>query len=160
LLAHGQWFSPGTPASSTIKTGRHDISEILLKVALTPTINQSTNIQVGYTNVYTVSSLRLLLHEPNEELWYLTLLWTIYQLYRGGQFYRWRKPGYPKKTIDLSQVTDKLRHIILYRIHLAWAGFELTTLVVIKVYCIIISFIVPIVIPCSFCHGLFLYICI
>jgi hypothetical protein len=25
LLAHGQWFSPGTPASSTTKTGRHDI---------------------------------------------------------------------------------------------------------------------------------------
>jgi len=29
-----QWFSPGTPASSTTKTGRHDIAEILLKVAL------------------------------------------------------------------------------------------------------------------------------
>jgi hypothetical protein len=34
LLVHGWWFSPGTPASSTIKTGRHDIAEILLKVAL------------------------------------------------------------------------------------------------------------------------------
>jgi hypothetical protein len=34
LLAHGRWFSPGTPASSTNKTGRHDIAEILLKVAL------------------------------------------------------------------------------------------------------------------------------
>jgi len=34
LLAHGHWFSPGTPASSTTKTGRHDIAEILLKVAL------------------------------------------------------------------------------------------------------------------------------
>ena len=32
LLAHGRWFSPGTPASSTTKTGRHDIAEILLKV--------------------------------------------------------------------------------------------------------------------------------
>jgi len=38
LLAHGQWFSLGTPASSTTKTGRHDIAEILLKVALN-TIN-------------------------------------------------------------------------------------------------------------------------
>ena len=28
LLAHGRWFSPGTPASSTAKTGRHDIAEI------------------------------------------------------------------------------------------------------------------------------------
>jgi hypothetical protein len=34
LLAHGRWFSPGTPASSATKTGRHDIAEILLKVAL------------------------------------------------------------------------------------------------------------------------------
>jgi hypothetical protein len=34
LFAHGRWFSPGTPASSTTKTGRHDIAEILLKVAL------------------------------------------------------------------------------------------------------------------------------
>ena len=33
LLAHGRWFSPGTPASSTTKTGRHDIAEILLRVA-------------------------------------------------------------------------------------------------------------------------------
>jgi hypothetical protein len=31
LLARGWWFSPGTPASSTTKTGHH---EILLKVAL------------------------------------------------------------------------------------------------------------------------------
>ena len=39
LLAHGWWFSLGTPASSTTKTGRHDIAEILLKVALN-TISQ------------------------------------------------------------------------------------------------------------------------
>ena len=36
LLAHGRWFSP---ASSTTNTGRHNIAEILLKVALN-TINQ------------------------------------------------------------------------------------------------------------------------
>ena len=34
LFAHGRWFSPCTPASSTTKTGRHDIAEILLKVAI------------------------------------------------------------------------------------------------------------------------------
>jgi hypothetical protein len=39
LLAHGRWFSLGTPASSTTKAGRHDIAEILLKVALN-TISQ------------------------------------------------------------------------------------------------------------------------
>jgi hypothetical protein len=34
LLATGWWFSPGTPISSTIYTDHHDITEILLKVAL------------------------------------------------------------------------------------------------------------------------------
>jgi hypothetical protein len=49
LLAHGRWFSPGTPASSTIKTGRHDIAEILLKVALkTPKIkSKSKHFKTG-----------------------------------------------------------------------------------------------------------------
>jgi hypothetical protein len=46
LLAHGQWFSPGTPSSSTTKTGRHDIAEILLKVALC-TINQIKSNYIG-----------------------------------------------------------------------------------------------------------------
>jgi len=35
-LATGRWFSPRTPVSSTNKTDRHDIAEILLKVALKP----------------------------------------------------------------------------------------------------------------------------
>jgi hypothetical protein len=41
LLAHGRWFSAGTPASSNTKTGRYDIAEMLLKVAL------NTNNQIN-----------------------------------------------------------------------------------------------------------------
>jgi hypothetical protein len=43
VLAHGRWFSSGSPASSTTKTGRHDIAEILLKVALK---RQKSNIKI------------------------------------------------------------------------------------------------------------------
>ena len=51
LLAHGRWFSPGTPASSTTKTGRHDIAEILLKVVLN-TKNQSITKQLNNRQSY------------------------------------------------------------------------------------------------------------
>ena len=45
LLAHGRWFFPGTPASYTTKTGRHDIAEILLKVALKHKKSRSNQIK-------------------------------------------------------------------------------------------------------------------
>jgi hypothetical protein len=47
VLAYGKWFSPDTTASSTTKTGRHDIAEILRKVALNiknQSINQPPNL--------------------------------------------------------------------------------------------------------------------
>ena len=45
-LATGLWFSPGTPVSSTNKTGDHNITEIMLKVALN-TVNQTKRFMRG-----------------------------------------------------------------------------------------------------------------
>jgi hypothetical protein len=51
LFAHGRWFTPGTAASSTTKTGLHDIAEILLKVALNTikSINQTLAVLIYKT---------------------------------------------------------------------------------------------------------------
>jgi hypothetical protein len=52
LFAHGRWFSPGIPASSTTKTGRHDIAEILLNVALKhqKSINQTLSYGICFNS--------------------------------------------------------------------------------------------------------------
>jgi hypothetical protein len=55
LLAQGQWFSP---ASSTTKTGRHAIAEILLKVALRhQQINKSYNLTIYVFTKYRITTI-------------------------------------------------------------------------------------------------------
>ena len=49
----------------------------------------------------------------------LTPLSKIFQL-----LLLWRNLEYPEKSTDLSQVTDKLYHILFYRVHLAMNGVQ------------------------------------
>ena len=60
-----------------------------------------------------------------EGLWFLTSHSTVFQLYRGDQFYCWMKQEHSKKTTELSQATDKLYHIKLYRVHLAMSDIRI-----------------------------------
>ena len=121
----GQWFSLGTPVSSTNKTDRYDIpvTEILLKVA-------SNTINLNQPNQYYISGFdqtrdrthnhlhsrpgmvnitpqRQFMHTLMCGLWCLTAPSTMFQLYRGGQFYWRKKPGDPEKTTILPKVSDK-----------------------------------------------------
>jgi hypothetical protein len=47
------------------------------------------------------------------EFWCLTPFSAIFQQYHGDQFYWWRMPEYPERTIDSGKATGKLYHLRL-----------------------------------------------
>jgi hypothetical protein len=61
-------------------------------------------------------------------VWWCYTIFNIISVISGAQFYWWRKSEDLEKTTDLSQVTDKLYHIMLYTSH--WSLFELTSVVI------------------------------
>jgi hypothetical protein len=77
-LAAGRWISSGTPVSSTNKTDRHDITDMLLKV--------------------TLDTITLTLYQLKHAVKSLLFVPLIFQLYRGSQFYWRRKVEYRNKS--------------------------------------------------------------
>ena len=76
LLATGRWFSTGTPISSTNKADCHDITEILLRVALNTTYHKQS-ISVMPKMV----SNRLLLNHLNP--FHITLIFLLLYILSG-----------------------------------------------------------------------------
>jgi hypothetical protein len=77
----GQWFSPGTPVSSTNKTDLHDITEILLKVALnTIDLNLNLNLKRREKNGdYYIISLSIFMY-----YWRMAILMLKHSLINEG----------------------------------------------------------------------------
>ena len=93
-LATGQWFSQGSPVSSTNKTGHHDITEILLKVALN-TINQTTPNQ--YNTCWTLDP------QDSEPIDSGAFIYTRLNLNLNQRLLKslYRLPGYKKNQLVL-----------------------------------------------------------
>ena len=79
LLVQGRWFSPGTPASSTTKTGRHDIAEILLKVVLDTKIHSNSKlVNLVYVLTFIMYASSPMIGRPNNRsLWSKTTKTTV-----------------------------------------------------------------------------------
>ena len=82
LLANGRWFYPGTLASSTTKTCRHDIAEVLLKVALNTTNRIKSNNDIFLeTRIYGCYSYSCIPNIEKLSSWSWSYDGWIYSLY-------------------------------------------------------------------------------
>ena len=113
-LATGRCFSPGTPVSSTNKTDHHEITDILLKVALNNTVLTKAQLvrlaHVSYTA--TVFKVRFI-HESS----LLRVLFTQVSLYIKNDWLNWRER---MSEGCLTPCEQLFRHIMARKSHYWW----------------------------------------
>ena len=117
MLAQGRWFSPGTPASSTTKTGRHDIAEILLNVVLNTKIQDQIQIRINRTHLklslYT--NCQIVRAERNSILLICISITTVVKELRSKMF--GQHPGY-LKAVFLKQTRIIIVSIYKYTVYI------------------------------------------
>ena len=102
--ATGRWFSPCTPVSSTNKTDRHNVTEMLLKVALN-TINFNPSIYMFIFALY----IQMLTWRAITWHWVrVRVLMFNAATFNNISVILWRSVLLVEKTTDLPQVSDKL----------------------------------------------------
>jgi hypothetical protein len=75
-LAAGRWFFPSTPVSSTNKTDRQDITELLLNVALNTITLSQTSFLLDIPLFVILFLYLWLFHCLSLDLWHLMTSWV------------------------------------------------------------------------------------
>ena len=112
LIAQGRWFFPGTRVSSSMKTGRHDIAEILLKVALS-TKNSNSNWSIVWVISLRIQSINAIIsHKPCLDHWAIHIVWCVWITF-SRKFVSHNFPIYINLTVSLRNIgmwwTEKVR---------------------------------------------------